>query len=281
MYIGSYDELMATTSKKKKANKFYHSKDRIPKKKVYNSPKASLNGQTEGRFFSCSTGALSGNFYPENLAVRMKSRYYHNSANYMCQEDIDALINAPKVYVENFQKGNKIINLSMQFNRTNKRPKVYFSNNIEYYASVINGHVQLFAVTYTSKLGINSVSLSYLPKGKVEDAIFLARICKHPNEHINKLDGKKIESQTLHIHKASEEFYKHIFEKKRGKPPLAFARAFVDPDAEVLEFENGHENVKDIAKEMFGLKRHKKINIYNGKDMAYSMKKEISRELEK
>jgi len=281
MYIGSSKELKATTSKKKKANKFYHNKDRIPQKKSFVGPSITLNKGEESRFVSCSMGALSGNFYPEGLAVRMKSRYYHNSANYMCQADIDALINAPKVYVENFQKGNKIVNLSMQFNRTNKKPKVYFSNNIEYYASVVDGHVHLFAVTYTSKLGINSVSLSYLPRGKVEDAIFLARICKHPNEHINKLNGKKIESQTLHIHKASEEFYKYIFEKKRGKSPLAFARAFVDPDAEVLEFENGHENVKDIAKEMFGLHRHKKINIYNGKDMAYSMKKEINRELEK
>ena len=141
--------------------------------------------------------------------------------------------------------------------------------------SVVDGEVQLFAVTYTKRQGVNSVSLSYLPKGKVDDAIFLARVCQHPSEHRNKMSSTIVPCGKVHFHKASEGFYRLLEEREAGKPLATLAKHFADPDAEVLPTQ---ESVNVIAKRMFDL-RSRTINVYKGKDMIDYMKKNIREEV--
>ena len=236
----------------------------------------------EPALFNLSKGALTGKFYPNNLAVSMIDHYYFNSANYMKQEDIDRLLSAPKYYVEHFKQNGHFIDLSTEFNKTNKHVECYYSSNIEYYASVIDDEVHLFAVAYTNKNGIHSVGITYLPNGQVEKAIFLSRVCYHPTPHYNKMTKTTIEGGIVHIHTASEDYYNFILNNRGDKKPSKIAKDFADPDAVVYEVPEGESsNVKDIAKKLFLLNRHKKIDIYVGKSIISDMKTDINKVMAK
>lgn len=244
-----------------------------------------------GRLFSCEKGALK-NFDLDNVIVKMSSKYFHNTANYLLQEDIDKLINAPKVRVQNLKVGkNKLINLSTSFNRINnsdqpnnkktgkkKKGRVYFGKDIEYYSSIVDGNIELFAVTFTKREGINSVALTYLPEGKVENAIFLARVCYHPADHFNKLEPTVIKGKQVHLHKASQRFYEEMKIRKQNSPPDKLAKIYVDPDAVVLEPIDGINDVKYLARKLFKLGGlNKSINISTGKDSMKILKRDIER----
>ncbi len=220
--------------------------------------------------------ALTGNFYPANLAVKMQGKYYHNSTNYLIQEDIDKLLSAPKVYVENYNSKSRLKNLSGEFRNVNQKAKLLRVKNVEYYASVIEGKVHLFAVSYASYRDVNSTSISYLPNGNVNEAIFLARVCRHANEHINS-DGTKIEAFELHIHKATQEYFENTLKIKSGKHPSKIAAAFYEADAEKLNMEN--EDVKKIARREFLLERNLVVSISSRKDNVEVLKRDIEDKL--
>ena len=231
--------------------------------------------ETSSRFYSLKKGAIKKGYDPSGLIVKMCSKYFRNSTNRLTDKDIDKLIACPKVRVENFRRKGKLMNLSMEFNRANKNSKIYFSSNIEYYASVVDGDVQLFAVTYTNKQGVNSIALTYLPQGDVDKSIFVARVCHHGSEHRNKTDNTIIPARTVHLHKASERYYAVIDEREAGKPPLTIAKHYLDPDAVELETNSG---VNFVGRKLFNLSA-KKIDIYQGKDMLEYAKKDIKKEL--
>ena len=260
-------------------NGHHNIRSNIPRGKKVQESRLKLDQKFhEPVVLNLAKGALTGNFYPNKLAVRMTGNYYCSSANYMKQVDIDRLLSAPKYYVEHFKQNGHFIDLSTVFNKTNKHVECYYSSNIEYYASVIDDEVHLFAVTYTNKNGIHSVGITYLPNGQVEEAIFLSRVCYHPTPHDNKMTKTTIEGGIVHIHTASEDYYNFILNNRGDKKPSKIAKDFADPDAVVYEVPEGEsKNVKDIAKKLFLLNRHKKLDIYVGKSMISDMKTDINR----
>ncbi len=135
-----------------------------------------MQNEAQSQFYKLNNGALKRSCDPKDLVVKMCSKFFCNSTNKLSDKDIDKLIDCPKVKIENFKRKGKLMNLSMEFNRANKNSKVYFSSNIEYYASVVDGKVQLFAVTYTKRQGVNSIALTYIPEGNLDESIFLARV---------------------------------------------------------------------------------------------------------
>ena len=236
-----------------------------------------MQDERRSQFYNLGKGALKKWYDPNGLIVKMCTKYFCNSTNKLTDEDIDMLIHCPKVKVENFKRKSKLMNLSMEFNRVNKNSKVYFSSNIEYYASVIDGKVHLFAVTYTKRQGVNSIALTYLPEGNVDESIFLARVCYHPDEHRNKADSTIIPSRTVHLHKASEKYYAVVDEREKDKPDITIAKHYAHPDAVALDTK---ESVNVVGKRLFKLS-HRTIDMYQGKDMIDYMKKNINKEIER
>lgn len=238
----------------------------------------------EPELLSCKFGVLTGEFRPCELIKIMKGPYYKNSANYLRQQDIDKLLSAPKVYLQKYKDKGSFVNISARFNKQNnsKKANKYHSSDIEYYVSLIEDEVHLFAVTYTNRFGVVSAAITYLPEGNIDNAIFLSRICYHANEHENKLSPTKIPSNVLHLHTASEKYYQHILNNRGDKKPAKIASDFVDPDAVELIIEEGKSSyVRDIAKELFKLNRHMTVDVYTGKSMIPDLKTGIKRVLER
>lgn len=87
------------------------------------------------------------------------------------------------------------------------------NGGVYFLASVIDGKVHILSlnVSETGQTG-KSVTLSYLPNGKAENAVMIERLCLHGtlgNKHVNP-DGSVIENTDLHIHRNSEEYIESI-----------------------------------------------------------------------
>lgn len=123
------------------------------------------------------------------------------------------------------------------------------NKGVYFFASNINGKTHMFALNVMeSGLTGASVSLVYLPKGDMNNAILLERVCYHGNkgnEHKN-LDGTIIEKNDLHIHKVTQDFMNNVV-SSRQLSRLKKIEKLNFPDAQIIA-KNVDDNKVNIAK---------------------------------